>query len=62
MLVLFVILEAAPVEGKYEQIGVSGSVLCWRRSRKRYAVTKTGFLCLRLVVSMVVDLPLTLFF
>ena len=53
---------AAFVARKYEQMRVSGSALCWQRWRKLQAAFKTGFLCSRLVASMVVDSLLTLFF
>ena len=62
MLVLFMLLGNAPVAGKYEQMVVSGSALCWWRWRKCRAVDDTGFLCSRSVASMVVDSPQALFF
>ena len=48
--------------GKYEQMGLSGFVLCWQRSMKIKAVAETGFMCSRLVASMVDESPLKLLF
>ena len=62
MLVIVTVWVAAPVVGKYEQMGFSGSVLCWQRWRKIRDVAKTGFMCSRSVVSMVDVSPLKLFF
>ena len=57
MLVLVTLLGNAPVVGKYEQMVVSGSTLCWRRCRKRRDAAETGLPCLGSVDSIVVDLP-----
>ena len=61
MLVLVTLLENALMAGKYEQMVVSGSAFCWQRWRKHWSAAETGFPCLRLVTSMVVDSPRTLF-
>ena len=60
MLVLVTLLGAAPVAGRYYQIGVSGSLLCWQRWSKRWDADESGFPCSRLVASIMVDSPLTL--
>ena len=62
MLVLVALLGNDPMAGKYEHMVVSGYVLCWQRWRKSRAVAETWFPYSRLVASMVVDLPRTLFF
>ena len=62
MLVLVTLLGNTPVVGKYENMVVSGSALCWRMWRNRRATDETGFPCSRSVVSMVVNSPRTLFF
>ena len=62
MLVLITLFRNAHVAGKYENMVVLGSALCWQRWRKFRAASKTRFLCLSLVTSMVVDLPRTISF
>ena len=62
MLVLVTLLEDAPVAGKCEHVVVPGSALYCQRWRKCQAAAETGFLCLRLVNSLVVESPWTLSF
>ena len=62
MLVLVTLLGDKLAAGKYEQMVVPGSALCYQRRRKCQAATETGFPCLRLVNSLVVDSPWTLSF
>ena len=62
MLVLVTILGDASASGKYQEMVVSGSELCWRRWRKRQATAEIGSPCLRLVPSIMVGAPRTQFF
>ena len=58
---LVTLLGNAPMAGKYDQMVVLVSALCWRLWMKRWVAAETGYLCLRLVDSMAVESPRTLF-
>ena len=59
--VLVTLLGNAPMAGKYDQMVVLVSALCWRLWMKRWGAAETGSLCLRLVDFMAVESPGTLF-
>ena len=56
------LLGNVPVAGKFEQMVVPGSAICWRKWKKLQAVAETEFTFLRAVASAVVDSTRVLFF